>query len=341
MSSNHPSSDDEQISNSIEAPIWFFQLESRLVRISQWFASTSFIHRFIITTAFGIIGGSTFIGFLNTYAIYLYAYRFGARIPVEGVPYINLAAFLVSLAFFLTAVVCVVISYAFLTLSTYVYLAILFIANGVIGPETGIHKIDPSDKVLGRILILIPLIFPFLVVISLIALSYDFDLVYENLSRPLFGEPPLSSTSLTFNLTTPTIIFFIVIQVLIILIVVTSKWRWLTKWVVLILTVSLIAFVIWSMFFSPNVYTTFLREIKFGGGVPIDIIYESVKDGESTINGHLFLISANNYVVYESTHQRYIEVPISKVTQIHYKLDEVHKTPPSVREFSSLFSLGR
>jgi hypothetical protein len=57
--------------------------------VISWLGGLSPFIRLIIASTFGAFGGSTFVGFLNTYALYNYAYSYGSRVPVEGVPYLG------------------------------------------------------------------------------------------------------------------------------------------------------------------------------------------------------------------------------------------------------------
>lgn len=59
----------------------------------------TFRYRLMAGSALGALGGAAFLGFLNTYAVYWYAYSCGCRIPIEGVGYLSVAVALMSMSF--------------------------------------------------------------------------------------------------------------------------------------------------------------------------------------------------------------------------------------------------
>lgn len=62
-----------------------------IARLLQWYADTPFFVRTLVTFILLAVTGSAFVAFLSTYATYWFAFRYGARIPVEGVPYLALS----------------------------------------------------------------------------------------------------------------------------------------------------------------------------------------------------------------------------------------------------------
>lgn len=63
-----------------------------------------------------VLGGSSFITFLNKYAIYNYAVAYGGRLPAEGVPYIDIAISILSFAFLAVSLICALMIYGLLTI---------------------------------------------------------------------------------------------------------------------------------------------------------------------------------------------------------------------------------
>jgi len=81
-----------------------------------WISNLSLWFKLLLGSLLGALGGSTFVGFINIYAVYNYAYHFGARIPVEGVPYLNFAVSVVSFAFLFVSLICATLVYGGLLL---------------------------------------------------------------------------------------------------------------------------------------------------------------------------------------------------------------------------------
>lgn len=71
------------------------------IALKDAFYALSFWKRAIISSFLGAVAGSSFLGFINRYALYWYAYTRGCRVPVEGVPYLDLAVSLLSFALLL------------------------------------------------------------------------------------------------------------------------------------------------------------------------------------------------------------------------------------------------
>jgi hypothetical protein len=69
----------------------------------------TFRYRLMVVSALGAFGGATFLGLLNTYAVYWYAYACGCRIPIEGVGYLSVAVALMSMSFIIIVLTSIIL----------------------------------------------------------------------------------------------------------------------------------------------------------------------------------------------------------------------------------------
>jgi hypothetical protein len=279
-------------------------LVDHMRRAVVWVASISLWYKLIIGTILGAIGGSTVVAFLNTYAIYSYSYWYGARIPVEGVPYLGLAVSIVSFAFLITSLTCAIVVYGLLALATSL-LRRLF--SWMINAYRR-RRADPR-----------PLPETLKTLISMLAAAIS----------SVSGLLSLLGYDDWLRVKLPTQTLIIGSVVLVCVVTVLSVRPWLVKWFALLLTIGLIVVIVIVMF-NPGSYGRFLREIKYGGGTSIKVTYKNPDDELKEYEGYLFLVTSEAYVLYDDNSMSYVEIPADNVSRIQYDVHASHVLPGEV-----------
>ena len=195
-----------------------------------------------LASVIGVLGGSGFITFLNKYAIYNYAVSYGGRLPVENVPYIDVAISVLSFAFLAISLISALLAYGLLT-----YIAEVLHKNFESLPQTIIKMLSG-------------------IITSVIAaiVSGAFKLLQnENLS--------ISIQAVNIEFITIVLGAGILLGALII-------WKSLIRPFALLTSIALISLVAHKLFDAEN-YASFLREIQYGGGVAVTLV---LKSGEET-----------------------------------------------------------
>lgn len=179
----------------------------------------------------GVLGGSGFITFINRYAIYNYSVSYGARLPAESVPYIDVAISILSFAFLGISLAIALLAYGVLT----------FVANFI---HKHIYVISEfMSKVLAGI---------FTSILGIIGSA-----IFE----PFIND---SDLKLEYDLLITSVIVLVVGGILTALIIKKS----LIRPFAIASTLFLVFFVSSRLFDATN-YASFLREIQYGGGVSV------------------------------------------------------------------------
>ncbi len=248
-----------------------------------------------IASLVGVLGGSSFITFLNKYAIYNYSVSYGARLPAESVPYIDVSISILSFAFLTISLVSALLIYGLLTIIA--------------------EKLHQRFKNLPEMVVKI-----FSGIITSFIAS-GASALFSYLSKG--GEFP------SFDLINSGIIIISLGILLTSLIV----WKRLIRPFSLLASLALISLVAYKLFDANN-YASFLREIQYGGGVPVTLV--SNKENEIT-NGYLFLTTKTTSVVWSPKNEEYIELPISSLKQIHFHEGQEYQLPEIEGSLISLF----
>jgi hypothetical protein len=233
------------------------------------------------------LGSSTVLGFLSEYAAYSYSLSVGARLPVEGVPYLNVAVTLISFAL-LTAVVGGFLL-QLLVLRSLVGLAIAHLPRKV-----------PSESLSS-----LPLKRFLLVATPAAVLS----------TQPLmllmyFSLGPMEGTA---QWIIPATVFTTAALVTLLL-----KFPLWIKWFILV-GCLLSAMTILVVLFTPNAYAALLKTIRFGGGVPVTLEFDCPHSQTGcTLGAPLMLRTRDYFVLEDSNGIGYVEIPVSLVRRVSY-----------------------
>jgi multisubunit Na+/H+ antiporter MnhC subunit len=257
--------------------------------IKNWFWALPIWKRAILSSLIGAIGGSSIIGFFNKYALYYHALKQGFRIPIEGVEYINLAVSPLSFAFIITSIFGTVLIYGLLNLLANLFAKIF-------------AKSTKSKR--GKNIKDIAIIFQTLIglLVSLTGITEISPKLTDFLKLEMSSD-----IALTLG------IIFTVILIGYLLAKNESGRKIFTLSIVLlgisVLTISL---------FNQNVYSTFLRTIKYGGELPIRIEYRKADNTAAEFDGKL-LIKTTHTLTLRNEFNDVEEIPIDRISKITYK----------------------
>ncbi len=267
-------------------------------RLWQWFLALSFWKRALISSFLGAFAGSTILGFINRYALFYYCYTQEIRIPVEGVPYLDLAVSLLSFAFIALALI-----------STFVVHGVwIYFANSI-------RVITDNAPVHVRWIKII------LTVAAAIAIVYSLFIDW-----PREDGPIAIRSILYFSVHTVALIVLSVEAILASLSLSQagrlSKNNVNLRLVAVGCTVGIGILGIVVALFQPGFYSAFLREIKFGGGLPVEVEYRSGDNSKESLSGHLF-VSTNEGVFLRDEYGSRAEIPRERISKITYLPDYV------------------
>jgi len=230
------------------------------------------------------------MAFVNSYALYYHAYCSGFRIPVEGVDYIDFAVALLSFGvLFISTLGSLSVLWLLKLIAQLVsslvprnrkkqrslVFAITIAAQVVTGSTYFVKKLGTSTLVLDEIES--PIKFT-LVLISILATL----LVLLRILLLIFGGEPESNYNLRKKIAVMVTIFGIV---------------------------SLFA-----LLFNQSVYSAFLRNIKYGGDIPVSVEYRKADNTESNVSGMLLIRTKESLTlrVDSSIH----EIPMNRISKI-------------------------
>jgi len=246
----------------------------------------------------GTLAGTLFIGFLNNFALYNYAFRFGARIPIEGVSELNLALSAASFAFLLVSISCATIGYGLLLIIAKVFHCfIVAVKNHWQG--SGIKKK----------LAMLPFLF--------------FILIYME--------------SAMYLITTTTFVLFLNQTA--------DNWDFVLFTVTLLFIFSLLAFqplsvkgflgmftlllvlMVSTAMFHTQMYSKFLRLIRYGGGISIVLQCNEPNLCPAANESYLFLTTSKAYELYNPRKHSFLELAREKVWGIEYQTSTQYALP--------------
>lgn len=265
-----------------------FAIWERLKSSIKWLSGISVFYRLMLGTVAGALGGSGFITFINKYAMYWYAYSYGCRVPVEGIPYLSLAVSAVSFAFLSLALLSSTGTY-------YTLVGLSALIEYVLGRSDSIGT--PGFKSLWKKY--------GTVFVNIVSFSgYIFIKFYHTPLAISFPTMLITTTLLTVVIFWPSTKTYIAL--------------FYTCFLILLLSLSL---------FIPSIYAAMLRQGRFGGGVEITIIRrEGTIDAKHEAT-HLFLATSEQLITFDIKTQQFVEIPRDDVKMIRYSTDRQYALP--------------
>lgn len=297
------------------------QVYLRLKAIATQFVDLSLGIKLLIGSIIGALGGSTFIGFISEYATYYFAYYHGARLPVEGVPYLKLAVTLVSLAIFGGTLLCFGVMY-------WILRQLLAMTVHYARSLPWVREEDlPLEALPLRRYILVGL--PAVLVATLpIFLSFTIQSFEVTPAESVWWVPAGMSPR-----------WFVLVGYLataLVLVVLARKPKGV-KWFMTSLSLVLVVGISASLF-TPTVYGEFLRGIRFGGGIEVVVSRncDGLPDCRNLETGYLLLRTREAAILYRERSAMYVEIPTNQIRSYEYMPSPKWKLPRAVQRGGQL-----
>ncbi len=277
----------------------------------------SFPLKLVVGSIFGVVIGPGLIGFLSEYATYAYALRIGIRPPLEGIPYLSATVTAGSLFIALSAALVFMVAR---TIAARIAGRIIIIFRNI---STNTNKLaaifellfkvkitkSEHEVLIGKIKSVEPknalLLSLFLsIVAGVIVYLAETYLATANKSNPLEAGIFVS------------IFLFVAFLTL---------WRESAIWWVGIGASICFYALSFYFIFSISHYSTFLRAVGYGGGAKVTIARQLSGENISSSEYYLLLRTSESLIALEDDKVTVIEIPITKVTDIHYELGSQYR----------------
>ncbi|MBM4864716.1 hypothetical protein HYO48_22120 [Vibrio parahaemolyticus] len=252
----------------------------------------------------GMLGGTTVVAFINKYAIYNYMLAYGARLPLEGVDFLDVAVSVMSLITVLISLCSVLL----------IYFLLSYIASVLHKFFSNFSSKAELLKVLSNVLV------------SLLAATLSIVTPYIN--DILLKLDIFESTNITISKSVPTssfitsvIVFFIIIFLLV--------YKPAIKYFAIAFTFCGFSLISVSLF-NADKYSNFLNEIKYGGGIPV---VAKLSD-DSKVSGSLIINTKSSLVLWDRATNQYTYVMKSKIKS--YSTNEDQETVMPLKNGNAL-----
>jgi MFS family permease len=274
--------------------------------------------RLVISTVIGAIGGSSIMAVLTTYANYWFAFKHGARIPVEGVPFLSLAVAVVSFALLIIPVI-----FAGITSG------LLYLLLGVLAKPKTDRELsgDTSQPNVGGMLIPYIFLVPLLLFVLLTGVVIG-DRLSAEATRlaPEVVQPEPSTGPLAININILLLSAFIIAALGIIVIFLRRRPLLLPLVIIALYVGGAFGFGCYILYFSRS-YDTFLRWSRFGGGLETKIYRNSGDKDKNPTVAFLILYTEKRVILYNADTTSYLEIPADDVQSIEYSQYPKWKLP--------------
>ncbi|MCV6637518.1 hypothetical protein [Candidatus Albibeggiatoa sp. nov. NOAA] len=327
----------------------------KLINLIKKFLSTYPLLKTILVSFMGILGGSSFVAFINKYAVYNYMISYGGRLPVESIPYLDIAVSLLSFAIFTVFFSCAFLLYGLLillvnlsvnksmkvknepittkdsqvlalsmfelmTVKSVLEIKLSTLENIVIVLRKFQRHFSQHLSAFIMVVISIFILLSFILLVISLTPSSEHVLVFFTIIQ---GE------NHSFFITSLLVIYGIVTSLLLLIILV-SLIKPFIKHFVFSLSVLLTLLIIGNLF-NVNNYAAFLREIQYGGGVAVTIVRVKEKGKEKlveeSLDGYLILVTETQTIIWDDSKSEFIEVPVSAINLVKTKGSIDYKLP--------------
>lgn len=275
-----------------------------MTNIIKKFLDFSLSVKIIIGSIFGIIAGPGLLAFISEYATYAYAMRINIRPPLEGIPYLSATVAITSLILSLIAVSIFMITRGLM--NRMVNMFINYINNVThILDEFNIVDIKSKDILNNSLQILKELSFnKAIIVITIVSIIITLLLSGFIKIQTYFSHDPFDKHVFIILFT----YFFIVLL---------SLWRPIINWLIAISFALVFYMGFFNILFNQAYYFDFLKNIKYGGNIPLVLNYkESSKPSEEF---NLLLRTQDYLFLKRKDSQDIIEVSLQEIHSIKYK----------------------
>lgn len=263
--------------------------------------------RLIIGACVTLVAG-TGLGFFAEYAAYSWAIYYGVRPPLEGIPYLKLAVTGLTVFILLGGAI--------------TFVVIEFFANRILQwAELQLESLSITGKIEkvtkgGRELYQKVSLVTALAVSLAIAIAVPLIIYSIGISD--------NDSNKTQQLILAGIFSFVVMLLL---------WDKRVPRILALSGVTAFIIIIPFSFFNVNVYNYILRELGYGGGLPVQItiIGEATENSQRTnLDAYLMLRTTTSILIYESPAERIREIPLSQILFLDHKAIPIEKRTPKL-----------
>jgi hypothetical protein len=290
-------------------------------RAKQAFLALPALVQWVMITLGKSLLASVVISFLATYATAIFAARHGFRVPIEGVPFLHLA---IAFATFITFA------------GTIILFSLLMVLFGQVKRQIDTYfdylrmATKPLPESLGRLILTktrsivrmvlsssMMLILPalFLVACILIFLTpggvmdYVPNIVLSKLRQPLDLALILAALSITF----------------------VAIWcaENQLSWIAAQIFASAIIIAVMAFgLFANDAYGSFLRIVRYGGGIAATVKYvEGDNKAPMMVNGNLLILTTTHAVLFDADKKQVLEIALKNVSTIEYGVSPKWQLP--------------
>jgi hypothetical protein len=271
------------------------------------------------------ITASALMSFLAIYATAIFAVRHGFRVPVEGVPFLQFA---IALATFLTFAATLVLFSVMMLLFRYIKME----SNRYLGYLLGIEK--TANKFSAKAAILYTKLILFIVTIIsaffssklmlaasgtclLLSVSILLDTKVAVLLLPLGGVKEPSELALLLG--GYSVLFASIWCV-------ANNFNWIAAQIL----ASILIFTVMAFgLFANDVYGSFLRVIRYGGGIAGTVKYTEGVESKTatTATGNLLIVTTTHAILFQAERKEVVEVPLKNIIAVQYDLHPIWQLP--------------
>ena len=283
-----------------------------LQQLFKKFLLLSFPLKFLIGSIFGIIAGPGLLSFLSEYATYIYAISHNIRPPLEGIPYLSASVALISLVLSIIAISIFLLTKLILAKTLNGLLStikdVISMIDMIKLEKNTLMKdsLEKSNTILHQTVNTFQnLKWKYSLIITIFLSSMFTLLVYGILKFNTFftHEPMPDITVLKFT-------FLYVFVVLL------SLWKPIINWIISISVAISFYFLSFNFLFDTHNYSQYLKVIKYGGEINIELDYKDTRKKENVI---LILRTRDYLFIKKGTKSDSIEVPLNNIRAIKYK----------------------
>jgi len=279
---------------------------ARLRQISSYLGGLSLPIRLVIGGLLGILGGSGFLGFISEFAGYSYAIHYGARPPLEGIPYLRASVTLLSLSLFIGGAFVFMLVYVagrFIAVQVDLMISGMRLASRKSGEQLKEQMARIRNLPLRKRLVPILASSAALSVVFIVAIALT---PSQDSALSIHGDKAFAAIVLFLSaVLTYTIMFSP--QVV----------RWLA-----LITTTLVFVVAPIILFNPHFYASLLRFIGYGGGLYVEVEFvEPEAEAMRRASGALFLRTSSALILYDSRRRVFSEIPVETVRRIAHSAE--------------------
>lgn len=125
------------------------------------------------------------------------------------------------------------------------------------------------------------------------------------------------------------------VAVVLVLVLISLRPRWLPA-IATVLAFGLLVFTCANMFNAKG-YASFLRHIRYGGGIPVSVSVTDQAEVAQEFEGYLLLVTETHFVLFRPSEAGYLEIPRHDVQELRYLVSRDFRLPAARGSLINLF----